>query len=152
MYGVDMENTKLAAIYGYSGRLFYIDTDGNERVMPIHGYETIILSDTSISEPEYAIRYYKTTDINNAEIWIVEFYDNHDIYTYRGTLLSLTLVSVKPHMFDYCPLQGIANNKECLGDAEKVLTLIDDYDKIVSDNSNELEAFVHAYMILKLEY
>lgn len=149
MYGVDMENTKLAAIYGYSGRLFYIDTDGNERVMPIHGYETIILSDTSISEPEYAIRYYKTTDINNAEIWIVEFYDNHDIYTYRGTLLSLTLVSVKPHMFDYCPLQGIANNKECLGDAEKVLTLIDDYDKIVSDNSNELEAFVHAYMIFE---
>ena len=34
-----------------------------------------------------------------------------------------------------------------LGDAEKVLYLIDDYDKIMSDNSNELEGFVHAYMI-----
>ena len=66
-------------------------------------------------------------------------------------LLSLNLVDVKPHLFDYCPLQGIANNKECIGDAEKVLNLIDDYDKIVSDNSNEIEAFVHALMIVQMQ-
>jgi hypothetical protein len=46
MYGVDMEVTKFASIYGYAGRLFYIDLEGNERVMPVHGYETIILSNT----------------------------------------------------------------------------------------------------------
>ena len=33
-----------------------------------------------------------------------------------------------------------------MGDAEKVLSLIDDYDKDVSDNSNEVEAFVHAIL------
>lgn len=55
----------------------------------------------------------------------------------------------KPHLFDYCPLQGIANNKELMGDAEKVLALIDDYDKVLSDNSNEVEAFVHAYLIFE---
>mgnify|MGYP003297450277 CR=1 FL=1 len=52
-------------------------------------------------------------------------------------------------MFDYCPLQGIANNKELLGDAEKVMSLIDDYDKVLSDNSNEVEAFAHAYLIFE---
>ena len=52
-------------------------------------------------------------------------------------------------MFDYCPLQGIVNNKELLGDAEKVLSLIDDYDKVLSDNSNEIEAFAHAYLIFE---
>ena len=36
-----------------------------------------------------------------------------------------------------------------MGDAEKVLTLIDDYDKVLSDNSNEVESFVHAYMVFK---
>ena len=129
MYGVDMETTKLSSIYGYCGRLFYVDEDGNERVMPVHGYETIILTNTNISEPEYAIRYYTTTNADNITTYTVEFYDNKYIHTYRGTsFLDIQEIEVKPHMFDYCPLQGIANNKECLGDAEKVLALIDDYD------------------------
>ena len=86
MYGVDMETTKNASIYGYSGRLFYIDEEGMERVMPVHGYETIILSKTNISEPKYAIRYHEVIDINDVTSWIVEFYDNEKIYTYKGNV------------------------------------------------------------------
>lgn len=149
MYGVDMEITKFASIYGYAGRLFYIDPEGAERVMPVHGYETIILSSTNISEPEYAVRYFYTLDINSCKVWTVEFYDDTYVTIFRGQLTQLTEVEKKPHMFDYCPLQGIPNNKEMLGDAEKVLSLIDDYDKIISDNSNEVESFVHAYMIFE---
>lgn len=152
MYGVDMEVTKFASIYGYAGRLFYIEEGtGNERVMPVHGYETIILSNTNISEPKYAVRYFYTTDIIGNKTWTVEFYDDINIYTYKGgSLTHLSEESVKPHMFEYCPLQGVANNKELLGDAEKVLALIDDYDKVVSDNSNEIENFVHALMLTTL--
>lgn len=151
MYGVDMEVTKFASVYGYAGRLFYIDLEGNERVMPVHGYETIILSNTDISEPEYAIRYFYTTDINDNKKWTVEFYDNTNIITYEGgSLSSLEEKEVKPHMFDYCPLQGVANNKEMMGDVEKVLSLIDDYDKVLSDNSNEIESFVHAIMLISM--
>lgn len=151
MFGVDMETTKYASIYGYSGRLFYIDNDLDIRVMPVHGYETIILSDTDISEPECAIRYYKSLDIHGAEIWTVEFYDKKFRTVYKGnSLLSLAEVETKEHCFDYCPLQGIANNKECIGDAEKVLALIDDYDKVMSDNSNEIESFVHAMLLVTI--
>lgn len=151
MFGVDMEVTKNASIYGYSGRLFYIDkTDSSERVMPVHGFETIILSDTDISEPEAAVRYFRTTDINNTEYLIVEFYDNKYKTTYKGDLFSLKETERILHLFDYCPLQGVANNKECIGDAEKVLSLIDDYDKVLSDNSNEIEAFVHAMLLVNL--
>lgn len=149
MYGVDMEITKFASIYGYAGRLFYIDTDGDERVMPVHGYETIILSTTDISEPEYAVRYFYTLDINGCKKWTVEFYDNETVTIYKGNLTNLEEVEKKPHMFDYCPLQGIANNAEMLGDAEKVLSLIDDYDRVLSDNSNEVESFANAYMIFE---
>ena len=149
MFGVDMEITKFASIYGYAGRLFYIDKETNERVMPVHGYETIILSDTSISEPEYAIRYFKETDINNVEHWVVEFYDDKYIYTYEGAWQSLEFIDKKEHLFDYCPLQGVANNKECMGDAERVLALIDAYDRAVSDNANEIESFAHAYMVFR---
>lgn len=150
MYGIDMETTKFAGIYGYAGRLFYVDTDGNERVMPVHGYETIILSSTNISEPEFAVRYYETKDINGGTIWTANFYDNKNIHIWQGTsLYDLAETEIKPHLFDYCPLQGILNNSEALGDAEKVLALIDDYDKGLSDNSNEIEAFVHSYLIFE---
>lgn len=149
MYGVDMETTKNASIYGYSGRLFYIDPEGIERVMPVHGFETIILSKTDIYEPKYAIRYYEVTDIDNNKSWIVEFYDNTFIYTYKGALGKLVFESQIEHGFAYCPLQGIANNKECMGDAEKVLALIDEYDQTISDNANEMEAFAHAYLIFE---
>ena len=151
MFGVDMETTKLASIYGYAGRLFYIEKDtGEERVMPVHGYETIILSNTDISEPECAIRYYKECDINGIESWVADFYDNRYKYTFKGDLLSLEQVGEPAeHCFDFCPLQGIANNKECMGDAERVLALIDAYDKTVSDNSNEVESFAHAYMVFR---
>ena len=149
MFGVDMDITKFASIYGYAGRLFYIDKEGNERVMAVHGYETIILSDTNISEPEYAIRYFKETDINGVEQWVVEFYDDKYINIYKGARQSLEPVEVKEHCFDYCPLQGVANNKECMGDAERVLALIDAYDKAISDNANEIESFAHAYMVVR---
>lgn len=147
MYGVDMEITKFASIYGYAGRLFYIDKDGDERVMPVNGYETIILSDTNIAEPECAIRYFKEYDINGIETWTADFYDSVNMYTFTGSPLKWELVEVKEHNFDYCPLQGIANNKECMGDAEPVIELINAYDRTVSDNSNEIESFVHALMV-----
>lgn len=149
MYGVDMEITKLASIYGYAGRLFYIDTDGEVRVMPVHGYETIVLSSGGISEPEFAIRYFRTKDINGTEVWTAELYDAENIYTYSGCLSGLKFCGSQPHLFDRCPLQAIANNREMIGDAEKVLALIDDYDKSISDNSNEIESFVHAYLVFE---
>lgn len=153
MFDVDMETTKFASIYGYSGRLMYIDLEGNERIMPVHGYETIILSSTNISEPEYAVRYYQTKTLAGTKIWNVEFYDDTYIHYYRGSLSNLSTAGianpVKEHMFDYCPLQGVANNKELIGDAEKVITLIDDYDKNMSDNSNEVEGFVHAMLMFE---
>lgn len=149
MFDIDMETTKFAAICGYSGRLFYIDPDGNERVMVTPPYETIILSETEMTEPEFAVRYYQYLDLKDKQIWKAEFYDGKVICYYEGQLDGLTFVDEKPHLYNYCPLQGIPNNRELIGDAEKVLALIDDYDSNYSDNSNDIEGFANAYMVFK---
>lgn len=153
MYDVDMETCKYSTICGYSGRLLYHDTDGNERVMPIAPFETIILSETEdIAEPTFAVRYYKEKDIDGVDHIIVEYYDDTMVRLFEGTSLSeLTEATEKAvkNLYGYCPLQGIANNKELLGDAEKVLELIDAYDRTVSDTSNEVESFANAYMIFE---
>lgn len=149
MFDKDMDATKNAAICGYSGRLFYIDKEGNERVLIVPGHDTIILSETDITEPEFGIRYFCTLDIDDNKIWRVEFYDDQNIYYFDGQLSVLTFIKSAPHLFDYCPLQGIPNNGELQGDAEKVLAGIDEYDKTVSDNANDIENFANAYMVFE---
>lgn len=149
MYNIDMECTKFASICGYAGRLLYIDPEGNERVMAVEPFKTIIISSKEMTEPEFAVRYYSTTDIDGTEYWKAEFYDEHDIYYYEGQLGELSLKEKIPHMFDFCPLQGIPNNLELQGDAEKVLELIDAYDRTVSDNSNDIEGNTNAHMVFK---
>lgn len=150
MYDVDMEITKLASICGYAGRLLYHDTDGNERVMPVKPFECIILSNTSITEPQYAVRYYMTKDINDNEVWHAEFYDSEKIKYYEGNLSTLKETGQEDeNLYGYCPLQGVPNNGEMMGDAEKVLALIDGYDRALSDNSNDIESFSNAYMVFE---
>jgi len=149
MYNVNMETTKYATACGYSGRLFYIDTEGNERVMAVPPYEAAILFEDEMTEPSYGVRYYKVVDIYDSESYKAEFYDETYIYYYEGQFGSLSFKDKKPHMFNYCPLQGIPRNRELLGDAEKVLALIDDYDKTVSDNSNDIEGNTNAHLVFQ---
>ena len=149
LYDIDMETTKFAAICGYAGRLFYIDPKGNERVMVTPPYETIILSEQEMTEPAYGVRYYEYLDLDDTISYKAEFYDEHDVYYYGGQLDSLAFLERKPHLFGSCPLQGIPNNRELMGDAEKVLALMDDYDGNYSDNSNDIEGFANAYMVFK---
>ena len=149
LFDINMETTKFAAICGYSGRLFYIDPEGEERVMVIAPYEAVILSNAEMTEPAYGVRYYSYLDLNDQLSWKVEFYDNQFIHYFEGQLNSLVFKQKDPHLFNYCPLQGVPNNRELMGDAEKLLANIDDYDSAYSDNSNDIEGFANAYMVFK---
>lgn len=148
MFDVDMDVTKYATIAGYAGRMFYFDKEGKERCMALPSYETIVLSETDITEPKYGIRYYKTIGLNGEEIWKAEFDDGKTIRFYEGTRGGLTELPEKsiPNLFGFCAIQGIPRNSEMMGDAEKVMALIDAYDRAISDANNENEGFANAYM------
>ena len=148
MFDVDMECTKYASICGYAGRLFYTDPFGDERVMVVPPNETIILSKTKdITQPTYGVRYYTVTDMGNVETVKAEFYDEDTITYAEGSTGGLRIVSQEPNLFGMCPLQGIPNNSEMQGDAEKVMALIDAYDRALSDTNNEVDSFANAYMV-----
>ena len=143
---LNAENGKFAAMCGYDGALLYIDKEGQERVMRIDPWECIIISKTAFTEPEYGIVYYNTWD-GKAR---AEFYNGLDKIIFEGadfTAGSLQEVENNAHLFDYCPLFGIPNNAELQGDADKVLTLIDGYDRSTSDMNSEVEQFRLAYML-----
>lgn len=143
---INAEIGKFAAMTGYDAALLYIDKEGQERVMRVDPWEAVIISKTEITEPEYGVRYYTTWD-DQAR---VEFYNGTTKTVFEGkefTESSLSQVEEKAHMFDYCPLFGIPNNAELQGDADKVLSLIDGYDRSLSDMNSEIEQFRLAYML-----
>ena len=150
MFDCDMEATRYASICGYAGRLFYHDTDGNERVMILPPFETIILTKTDITEPNYAVRYYCNEDLDGNIVWNAEFYNSTEIVYYRGCSPdSLEETGREAHYFGMCPLQGIPRNSEIMGDPERVMTLIDAYDRCTSDCSNQIEGEVHSKTVYK---
>lgn len=152
---LDSETVKKATICGYAARLLYIDRDGMERAINIDPWEAIPVYDRSISEPQFALRYYDMTIKEGDEEKIrtrVEWYDDQLVTYYlqddQGdyVLDASEPVNPQPHLFDLVPLIVFPNNEELQGDAEKVLTLIDAYDRTLSDVNSEIEQFRLAYM------
>lgn len=147
----DLEITKLAEICGYAGRLLYINTEGEESIKVINPWECVILARDEITEPSYGVWYYTEefiTEGMSKEVKTVEFYNATDCYIFEDGLEGWVLKDQFKHMFDYCPLQGIPNNRELLGGAEKVLSLIDGVDRTISDCNSEVEAFKLAYLLI----
>lgn len=141
---LNAEFCKMAAIGGYDAGLCYIDKEGQERVIRVNAWEAVIISKTNFTEPEYGLRYFETWE-GKAR---AEFYNDTNKIVFEGADFSnLSEVENKPHMFKYCPLFGIPNNSELDGDADKVFSLIDAYDRSISDMNNEIEQFRLAYMI-----
>lgn len=136
----DAEDTKMAAICGYSVRLLYIDPDGEISVSNVLPYEVVILSEADISNPEFAVRFFNDTKKT------VDFYDAINKTRFQNTGSGYGIVDIRPHMFPGCPMIGIPNNSELMGDAERVLALIDGYDNTLSDANSEIEDFRMAYM------
>lgn len=149
----DAETGKFASICGYGARLLYHDKEGIEKVMNIKPYEAIILTNSSIAEPKYAIRCYPIKVIDGDDFkdgYKVEFYNETNIIEYTGEDLDkLTETERIPNLFKGVPLIGFPNNEELQGDVDKAISLIEGYDRSFSDVNSEIEQFRLAYMIFK---
>lgn len=146
---LDMETGKYQAVCGVGYRICYI-ADGEEKVMNIKPWEVIPFMENDIMK--YAIRYYNTYDSEGNEITRLDFYDNTYIHEYEyrtgGTKGSpLHYIGKKEHLFKYCPVIAFRNNEDEINDFEKVKSLIDSYNRLLSDTQNEVEEFRQAYMI-----
>ena len=55
----------------------------------------------------------------------------------------------EPHIFGKIPIITLYNNEEEMSDLEKIESLVNDYDRVMSDISDEFEAFRNAYLVIK---
>jgi SPP1 family phage portal protein len=172
-------NSKMVGTAGAVGvgyRLLYVPKGKNEtRTMNLDPWEVIYIFDESLDEAVLAIRYYSVeeklfNDMKNqwelTDITIVEVYDDTYITYYiddgqhnfrldnnkgneeeteEGTIRT----GQQPHLFDGVPIIPFDNNDLQTGEPEKVQSLIDGYDAIMSSTVSEIEQFRLAYMFAK---
>lgn len=149
------ENTELAknaSIYGVAYEELYFDEEGKLRFNVLPTEECIPIYDTTIENNLlYFIRYYMDYDITtDTRFYWIEVINEDSIVRYKSNemLSSLTDRDEEAHYFKMVPIAIYKNNEEQLGDFERVLTLIDAYDKLESDTLNDFEYFTDAYLAL----
>ncbi len=148
----NLEVLKTFSTQGEAFELVYLDENADINFAQLPNDQTIAIYDDSIKPKlQLVLRYYPIGSLKRdvQPQYKVELYwpDHIDYYSQAGG--KYVLDDSVPHYFGQVPVVHYFNNKECTGDFEKILPLIDDYDKILSDNSNELEYFRNAYMIIK---
>ncbi len=144
-------NTKRAAIKGTTYELVYIDDESMIRFSPTDPVNSFMVYSTKV-EPEPALFVYFWTskeDTTKKDILHVLAYDDKFEYKFEGGETSLKQIDKNPHPFGIVPAIEYPNNDERQGDFEKVITLIDAYDKATSDAANDLEYFSDAFLKLK---
>jgi SPP1 family phage portal protein len=162
LHNINMETVKTCSICGTSSRLLYINGTISERnktvadikAMNIDPWETIFIYNNSETDLLVSIRYFKkcTQDINGNIVrkFVVQLYTDKAIYVLKEDMEKKFSRDVykTEHIFGMVPLFEFVNNRERQGDCDKVLSIIDAYDKAVSDLSSELEQFRLAYIAL----
>lgn len=156
----DIELGKLISICGVAGREIYIDKDGEEKIANLPAWEMIYLTDAD-GQTLYALRlHYELRSVGEdlVETLCVDFYDNTKITFFvehesdQGIAFKLdeeAEINPLSHVFGFTPIVKVVNNEEEMGDFERVLNLIDGYDRTMSDVNSEIEQFRMAYMYFK---
>ena len=146
---LDSETAKMAAICGLGARLLYIDTDGQERIMNVPPWECIFVYDRSINEPQYALPILGVVDQNGetTERTLLGGTTKPVTFYIQDSEGNYILDDTEPIRPQFSPL--ILSQQRSWG-AEKVLHLIDAYDRALSDQNNEIEGLYAFLRLLRL--
>jgi len=157
---------KYASIYGYAYELLYADEQANVRFKAVDPKELIVVYDNTLEENILlAIRYFGEDTINDdgekEEATMVTVYTKPildqtgngiaefgEVINYIKKDDKLKELGSEEHKFIDVPVTTYINNDELYGDFEKVIPLIDAYDKTQSDTANDFEMFTHAMLVI----
>lgn len=139
------------SICGYAYEILYTDENADIRFKCIPTEEMIVVYDNTIEENIlFGIRYYDIEDVfdETSNIQQVEVYTLDNIITYEKDGNSLKEINIQENNFNDIPIADYENNINRIGDFEKVITLINAYDKANSDTANDFEYFTNALLVI----
>lgn len=149
----DSELLRNALIFGRAFEINYIDEDGKQRFRTLDPRECVPIYDNTLNnELLYVVRFYSEDLVNKSqESYIVEVYSDSSVTRYRSAagFASFLLTDKDSHFFDQCPVTVFSLNKEEVSIFDKVMSLQDAYNELLSDEVDDFAAFADAYLVLK---
>lgn len=149
----DNELLRNALIFGKSFEINYVDEDAKQRFKVLDSRECIpVYSNDLNNDLLYVIRYYVADTINNSQDeYYIEVYGNEFIRKYKSSnaFATLSLLEEKPNLYRQVPITVFNLNSDEESIFDKVMTLQDAYNKLLSSEVDDFESFCDAYLVLK---
>lgn len=140
------ELSKLCSIYGHAYEFIYQDEEARTRVTYIKPQEAFLIYDDTIAqEPLYGVRIIKDNE-GKAKGTIYSRDDELQFYTGKDGLVIES--KNKEHYFRDVPLIEYVENEERQSAFESVESLINAYDKGLSEKANDVDYFADAYLAI----
>lgn len=138
------ELSKMCSIYGRGYEMYYADEEAELCITYLSPLEAFMIYDNSIIErPMYFVRRY-TDDENNEYGSISNDYGVRNFKVTGG--LKWLEDDWQPHYFDGVPATEYIENAERQSIFEPVLSMVNAYNKAVSEKANDVDYFADAYM------
>lgn len=132
------ELAKIASIYGYVIELIYQDEDSESRVAYLTPKNAFIVYDASIQRKKlFGVYYYDNKITVYTATEIIEYERNSE-----GKLVEQSRII---HPFGAVPMIKYLHNEEEIGLYEPAMTMINHYNKALSEKANDVDYFADAY-------
>ena len=149
----DSEYLRNALIFGRAFEINYVDEDAIQRFKVLDSRECIpIYSNDLNNDLLYVIRYYVADTVNNdQDEYYIEVYGNKFIRKYKSSnaFATLSLLEEQPNYYNQVPVTVFSLNADEESVFDKVMTLQDAYNKLLSSEVDDFESFCDAYLVLK---
>ena len=137
------ELSKICSIYGHGYEMYYVDELGNIGITYLDPREAFMIYDDSVLKRE---RYFVRLYVDSEDVLHGSVSDHTSVrwFTQKGKIVWEK--GDKIHGFDGVPASEYVENKERMGIFEPVLTMINAYNKAISEKANDVDYFADAYL------
>lgn len=137
------ELSKICSIFGKGYEMYYVDEESNICITYLSPMDAFMIYDDSVLQRERCfVRLYVDAD----QVLHGSLSDEEKVrwFTIKGKLVWDE--DEKLHGFDGVPATEYVENKERMGIFEPVLTMINAYNKAISEKANDVDYFADAYL------
>ncbi|MGL5962751.1 MAG: phage portal protein [Cetobacterium sp.] len=148
---VNYETAKNMSIFGHSYNIIWIDEEARFRFKNISPQNIVAIYDPKNIDDKINIIArvnYISDEITGETKKMIEIYDK--LYVYSVVVVDEDVMIADPveHGFSEIPFIEFKNNDLRTGDFEGVTSLIDGYNKLLSESLNEVEDFVNSFLVI----
>ena len=147
----DSQFLKNALIFGKAYEIMYLNEDGNIRFNVLDTRQGFpVYSDDLDKKLTYFVRLYPKDTIDTLKGYYVEVYDKDTVkkYTMSDGYSNIQFVDEEQHYFRAVPLSVFSLNADETSAYEKIMSMQDAYNKLLSSAEDDFEAFCDAYMVI----